>query len=231
MNKISIILVCLALMLTLGACGNKTENNESSTNDVKTIKNNNQDFSNINISLIGGAISVSLGDELSLTYEDGTKIEYSVDDDTLSISQEDVNDMILILPSDNSYDDVTFYIERAQLHMEDSLDVDKLSLDVNNGELNLENLLVRDSCDMSVYHGSIYVYGSVKNIDAQCNKAHIQIDTSYKQNDYNYDLSMSNGGVAIGDDYYGLDSDIDNQADYMMTFSVTTGDISVEFGK
>ncbi len=231
MKKLRMILICFIFMFSLTACGEKTENDESSTSNVETTENNNQEFTNINISLIGGAISISLGDQLSLTYEDGTEIEYSIDNDTLSISQEDVNDMILILPSGSSFDNVTIYIERAQLRMEDCLDVDKLSMDVNNGELSLENLVVSDSCDMSVYQGSIYVYGSVTNTDANCNQAHIQIDTSYKQNDYNYDLSISNASVQLDDDHYGLDTDIDNQADYTMTFSVKSGDISVVFGE
>ncbi|MCD7894349.1 MAG: DUF4097 family beta strand repeat-containing protein [Erysipelotrichaceae bacterium] len=231
MKKLSMIIICFALMFSLTACSGNNDNDVSGTSKVETTENNNQDFSNISIRLIGGAISVSLGDALSLTYEDGTEIEYSIDDDTLSISQEDVNDMILVLPSGNSYDDVTFYIERAQLSMEDSLDVNKLSMDVNNGELSLEDLTVSDSCDMSVYQGTIYVNGNVTNIDATSNEGHIEIKTSYTQTDYNYELSMTNGGVTLGDDYYGESSSIDNDADYMMTLSSTTGDISVEYTK
>ncbi|MCD7948668.1 MAG: DUF4097 domain-containing protein [Erysipelotrichaceae bacterium] len=232
MKKIGIVMICLALMFCLEACGNNTENN--STEEADTVESeckeySDQEFANIDIELTGGTLFVVLGDALSLTYDDGEEVDYSISDDTLYISQRDFNDMVLTLPGD-SYGAVTITVDKGKLIMEESLNVNQLILKVDNGEVNLEKLDVIESCHMNVNQGSIYFYGTLVTTDASCQEGHIQINTTYKQIDYNYELSTFNGHILLDDDYYDETSNtIDNEAEYTMTLSSTSGDITIEF--
>ncbi|MCD7808307.1 MAG: DUF4097 domain-containing protein [Erysipelotrichaceae bacterium] len=235
MKKTSVIIICLSLMFCLGACGNNTDNDDSST--IETIESDckeysNQEFANFDIELTGGTLTIVVGEKLSLVYDDGEAVNYTISDDTLYISQQDFNDMVLTIPSDDSYDVMTIFIKRGKLIMEETLNVNQISLDVDNGEVSLENLFVNKSFDTNVNQGSIYLYGTLTNIDAKCNEGHIQINTSYKQDDYNYELTISNAHIIIGDDYHEeTNYTIDNEASYMMNLSSTSGDITVEFEK
>ncbi len=234
MKKINIIIICLALMFCLGACGNNANNDSSTTETIESDckEYSDQEFANFDMELTGGTLTIVVGEKLSLVYDDGEAVDYTISDDTLYISQQDFNDMVLTIPSDDSYDVMTISVKRGKLIMEDVLNVNQISLEVDNGEVSLGNLFVNESFDANVNQGSIYLYGTLTNVDAKCNEGHIQINTSYKQNDYNYELITSNGHIIIGDDYHEETSyAIDNVAEYTMNLSSTNGDITVEFQK
>ncbi|MCD8221140.1 MAG: DUF4097 family beta strand repeat-containing protein [Clostridiales bacterium] len=256
MKKIHFASLYLILMISLAACQSPSKNTESqissseetvadteilqsttaaqSTNASETSipSNANQVFRHIQIELRTGTVEVISGDKFSLTQENGEEADYSISDDTLHISTRNAHKLVLTLPDGNVYDTVSFSIDKGHIISHLPFCIKDLNLDLSDGEANLEQLSVSDTCNIYIRQGSAFLSGTFAGtVDAECREGHLQIKSSESQSDYNYTLTTSNGNIRVGDKgYHGIASQlIDNGSDYSMTLSCVHGDISVEF--
>lgn len=247
MKRINLIVICCILSLSLAACGNSdpaASNTETITQNTDLEVQNTveaessiqekaeQEFSNIEIECKTGTIRICSGEAFSFTDQSGKAAEYSVLDDTLYIEDQGADELTLILPDDYSYDTVTLSVDKGHVYSDYSFNVNQFNLDLDDGEVSLEQIQVSESCLTQVKRGSAFLNGTFAGtIDAACREGHLQIQTPGKQTDFNYSLKMTAGNLQVGEDgYHGAaDKMIDNGAVNTMNLSCTFGDIAVIF--
>ncbi len=103
---------------------------------------------------------------------------------------------------------------------------------MEDGEIKLENAVVSDSSHVEAEQGTVLLYGEFTGtINAQCEEAHLNMEITGDQKDFNYSLTVQDAEIRIGDDNYhepGSEK-IDNGADDTMNLSCTQGDIDIDF--
>ncbi|MBP5282448.1 MAG: DUF4097 family beta strand repeat protein [Lachnospiraceae bacterium] len=114
-----------------------------------------------------------------------------------------------------------------------TLDCDELKVSVGAGKVDLKSVMVK-KLEAKVSAGSFVFEGKV-NGDAKMSCAAGSIDVKLKneEEDFDYDLSCSAGGIKVGNDLsvsgVGGSKKVDNDADQEMELSCSAGSIKVIF--
>ncbi len=235
MKKIN-ILICLALLFGMAGCDSSDEESESDTTSTATQETtaaeeeSSQEFDNIDIDMSQGSIKIYSGDNFSLLYENGGTAEYTVSDNTLYISNQAKGDIVLTLPDDDTYETVTISIDQGNIYTSPYLDINNLSVDLQEGEVTLDNLSVSEITNVNVKKGTIFLEGTFGgDVNISCSEAHISLISASEESSFNYDLTISSADITIGSRSYQSNQSIDNGASKTMTLSCTQGDIEIEF--
>lgn len=207
---------------------------QTETAEIQTVSEPEADaaFSNIELDIKKGTLYIRSGDSLSLTRHDGDVLDYQVANDTLYVSINHTGEMVLTLPKD-SYEALQLDVENGHIYLEGALSLTSLELNLEEGEVKLENLSVSENSSIHVKKGTAFLYGDLgEEISADCDKGHLSLSVPYKQDDYNYEILLSGGDIRIGSkNYHGKTTSetIDNNAAYSMRLNCSQGDISVQF--
>lgn len=194
-----------------------------------------QEFGSIEIEVTTGTLYITVGDTLSFVRRDGTVLDYSIANGTLYAANDSSHTATLTLPRDGSYDEIRLVINEGHVFAEQAINTASLSVIMNKGEASLEQALVSGSSLFDINKGSLYIHGDIgSTVTAACDEGHLSMEVPYSQNDYNFELEVSEGNLQIGtQSFHGRNTSksIDNGAERNAELSGRRGDISMQFNR
>lgn len=194
-----------------------------------------QEFSNIEIEVTTGTLHILAGDTLSFVRKDGTALDYSISNGTLYVANDSSHTATLTLPGGGSYNEISLVINEGHIFAEQALSTAALHVTMNKGEASIGQISVSDSSMFNIEKGSLYIHGDIgSTVTASCDEGHLNMEVLYSQNDYNFNLEVSEGNMQIGaQGFHGRTTrkSIDNGAERNAELSCWRGDISMQFDR
>lgn len=192
-----------------------------------------QEFSRLAAAISEGTLSIRSGASFSVTDRSGETVDYEISDGTLYLDLDHAEDIVLVLPEDESWETVSLTVNGGHIYAEDLLTVDSLKLDIHQGEADLERIQVRDGSSVEVENGSAAICGDPGlALTAACRQGRLSLAVPFAEVDCSYELEISGGNIHLGSrGYHGAFASrtIDNEGDRSMELTCSHGDISVEF--
>ena len=249
--KKTILMLMLLLSMTLAGCGNgqdatvassAQDNQDSSDVQTETVqaepaaaeRESNLDFTNLKIEVTEGTLYIRSGDEFTITSHKGEALQdYEIQNGTLQFRSSHTGDTVLTLPENGQYDLLQLTLGAGHIYLEGNLEFQDLKLEVAQGEATLDDISIIKDSAITVKQGSAFLTGSLgETITADCKEGHLGLALQASQTDYNYELTLSNGGnIRFGSENYhnrSLSKTIDNHASQSCKLTCSRGDLSVE---
>ncbi|MGL5260303.1 MAG: DUF4097 family beta strand repeat-containing protein [Lachnospiraceae bacterium] len=206
----------------------RTYSNQENTNESKyESKYDKTDIRNINIEVGGGEIYILESEDEEIEINASDIVQCEIRNNTLLITNKRNKDLLnesatiyLYLPNTIDLEEIDIRIGAALLEAS-SLVAKEISLDVGAGSMAIDNLKTREleinvgmgqmtlhNCDIKegefeVGIGNLYFNGDIENnIDAKVGLGNMEFLLTAGRDDYNYELEVSMGSIAIGDQYY-----------------------------
>lgn len=208
---------------------NSTESSSVQDNSAK------QYFTSLNLEISKGTLYIRSGNSFSLTRRDGAAVDYEISDNTLYFKNSYAGDVVLTLPENDNYETLLLIAEDGHVYGESLLTAQTLDLKVAQGEVKLESVSVAGNSFIEVAHGSAFLSGNLgSSATVNCQGGHLSLEVPFAQNNYNYEIELSNGNIRLGNEQYhgrSYSHTVDNKAEHSLKLTCAQGDISVEFGK
>lgn len=193
-----------------------------------------QEFININAEISKGTVRICSGDSFSVECNNGSDADYQITDNTLYLKNNSAKEVKLTLPEER-YEDLTLTAKNGHIYVESSLNVKALSLDMEKGDANLDNIFVSDSSSIIVEEGTASLCGDLGIVvTASCKNGQLNLKLPFDQSDSSYELELYEGDISLGQKHYHGKNEsqtIDNDGNRLIKLSSSHGDISVEFEK
>lgn len=242
-------IVCLMLMgLLLSGCitinvpaGNGSNNADSSmenqvneentaAQDEKSVSKESDEIQNLILSIGQGELVVSSGEQLALYSADGSEQTLKLENGTLNIEC-GKEKLKLTLPSGLTLDTFSATVSTGKLAWDASVVIQQLTVEVNSGEASLKQIEAMD-CTLSADPGSLYFNGILHKGSAEARHGHIELVLENERDAANYDITVEQGSLRLGDEQYHGRSEsdyIDNSAGNTLVLKSIQGDLSVQF--
>ena len=218
MKKILIVF----LLLFLSAC--------SKTTEVVEVE---QEFRNIELNLYSGELTVEEGEEVSLTRQNGSTVEYTISDDTLYINKISRGDLILTIPEDYTFDTITINSYGGDLTYKPLPVTATLNLNILNGNIVLSKAK-SEQTNIYLDEGYIFISGNLgENVKVDCKDGYIKLKPSTTKETYNYSLDLTEdaylnlGGYKY--DNVDVTEQVFNRVQNRMTINMESGNVIVKF--
>lgn len=253
MKKKIITIIALSLTAILSACSdnsesplklslhesnnsipNQSSNNESSL-EFEIPTQSGQKFTSLNLEISKGTIFIRSGNSFSLTRSDGSMVDYDINNNTLYFQNSRVNEIVLTLPENETYNSLIIAVSDGHVYGESSLTVQSFNLQVEQGEAAFKQIIVSSNSIIDVRDASAYLYGDFGHMAiTSCQNGHLNMQVPFEKTDCNYNINISGGSVQLeNDSYHGKEyaTSIDNDSDCTFMLTCINGDTSIDFEK
>lgn len=208
---------------------------ESAVVEQSVSETSEQSFDALELVVDKGSLYVRTGDSFSYTTHNGKEGDYTINGSTLYIHQQQSEETVLTLPEDQTCISLQLTVKEGHVYTECALSLQTLELNIAQGEATLGDIFVTDSSSVEIRHGSVFLSGDLgTSVTVDSREGDIRLETSAAQNDYNFEVELSEGKLHLGtEDFTGrsVSRSIDNSADRSMTLSCSRGDMSIEFDR
>lgn len=205
--------------------------NEIEIREVDETPDPEQIFSSMEIEISEGYLEITMGEEYSITREDGTEVLAEIVDSKLSLVDNSYDRINLVIPFNYEFENIKLSLKGGKIFMEQAVKVENLDISVEKGNVSFEYVNI-DDLKVTVNRGSAIVRGTVeKDANLHCTDGNIFLGLNNNLEDYNVYVELHKGNVRVGEQsFHGMDStDINNEKDKNIDIYCSQGHVEVEF--
>lgn len=178
-------------------------------------------------------------DTIQIQYEgkDSGKGTLSVEGDTLTFTgtrKRHNREVVLWYPEKKQFDKVSIEVDAGETELESELHASRLEVSIGAGELSSKGKVYADTAQLTVGAGAISMdYLSAQSLKGNCGMGSLELTAAGKETDYSYSLKCGLGEIMVGDRSYasfgGKDEITNSGADYRMELECGMGEIGILF--
>lgn len=251
---VNIISLAAYGIVSIGNIFNNNENN-TITEGFKNIKTKNK-VSKLEIETKGVGITIKKGDKFKIetdnkdikTKESNNKL-LIIEDNNNWFNKTDYTELIIYVPNDYQFDEVSIDNGAGKIEV-DTLNTQKLDLDLGAGKVNITNLSVFEEADIDGGAGEINITSSsIKNLDLDLGLGKVNLNSSLygfneidggigeliinligTENDYQIKANKGLGKITINDEKIQSDTSYGN-GNNLIDISGGIGNISINYSR